>query len=114
MDTETAKAEIVSALDAMAKTLRAGEAETRYLERLLRDRDEMLTFAHFTLGIPILELAERTGIPWTQLFDVVDRVRDEKRAEARPQWLKTALSECTGCAEHPVAAPEETTDGEAE
>lgn len=85
MDLETTQERIYSALDAMAKTL--GDStevvEFRYLERLVKDRDELLALAHFNIGIPVLSLAERTGIAWPQMYDIVDRVREEQRAESR-------------------------------
>lgn len=77
------KDELYAALEAIRKTLSADNEsiELRHLERLLKDRDEYLAIAHFSGGIPVLELAERTGVPWPQVYDIVDRVRDEKREE---------------------------------
>lgn len=68
-------------LDAMAKTIATSQAEPKYLDRLVKDRDELI-YPMYAVGVTVLELAGRTGIPWPQIFDVVDRVREEKRSKS--------------------------------
>lgn len=69
-------------LDAMAKTLATSQAEPEDLERLVKDRDEIITSLYAGLGITVLELATRTGIPWPQVYRIIDRVREEKRSKS--------------------------------
>lgn len=68
-------------LSAMAHTIDTSEAEPRYLDRLVKDRDELI-YSMYAVGITVLELSTRTGIPWPQIFDVVDRVREERRSKS--------------------------------
>lgn len=69
-------------LAAMAHTLDTSEVEPKYLDRLVKDRDELIFSLYAGLGVTALELATRTGIPWPQIFDLVDRVREEKRSKS--------------------------------
>jgi hypothetical protein len=71
----TAIADIARALDACDDRV-----ETRYLERLNVERDELILYLHASLGMPVLEVAVRTGTPWTQVFDIIDRARARRRA----------------------------------
>lgn len=80
-DLEEARNHGLAAIEAIGKALR-GNAETveaKYLKRLLADRDQLLAGLHFGMGMPVLELSARTGIWWTEIYDIVDRVREERR-----------------------------------
>lgn len=84
-DIEQARDEALTAIMQMTNALRtnAETVEHRYLERLMVDRDEMLAYAHFSLSMPIMDMAAKTGIEWTDLYDIVDAVKDRKLAEHR-------------------------------
>lgn len=66
----------------MAAVISTSEVEDKYLDRLVKDRDELITSMHISLGVTVLELANRTGIPWPQIYDLTDRVREEKRSKS--------------------------------
>lgn len=85
-DLDRARDEALTAIMQMSNALRgnADTAEPRHLDRLLRDRDEMLARAHFHLDMPIMDLAAKTGIAWTDLYDTVDAVRE--RLRRRNPW----------------------------
>ncbi len=80
-DLEQARAEAFAAVAAMSSELIGGadHVAARHLERLASDRDELLAMLHYNLAVPVLELSTRTGISWPQLYDLIDRVRDEHR-----------------------------------
>lgn len=113
-DTEQARDEALTAIEAMNQALRtnADTVEHRYLERLMLDRDEMLAHAHFTLAVPILELSARARICWTDLYDIVDAVKARKLQEHRAAfWPHGAAEPDVRSAEQsPDTAPAE--DGE--
>lgn len=69
-------------LDEMAKVIATSEADPEDLDRLVKDRDEIIASLYMSLGITVLELAQRTGIPWPQVYRIVDRVREEKRSKS--------------------------------
>jgi len=68
-------------LDAMAKVIATSEADPEDLDRLVKDRDEIIAGLYSGLGITVLELAARTRIPWPQIYKIIDRVREEKRSK---------------------------------
>ncbi|HEY9417910.1 MAG TPA: hypothetical protein VIQ30_24385 [Pseudonocardia sp.] len=87
----TAISDIARALDACDDRV-----ETRYLERLNAERDELILYLHATLGMPVLEVARRTGTPWTQVFDVIDRVRAARRKASPYSFPSLSLGDSMG------------------
>ena len=85
MDVEQLRQETLGAIDQIGNALRsnADTVETKYLERLIADRDDLLAYAHFTLQLPVMALSSLTGIWWTQIYDSLDRVK----ARSRAHWL---------------------------
>lgn len=52
---------------------------TRYLERLTADRDRKIAFAYASLDMTVFQIATITGLSWTAVYDIADRVREQER-----------------------------------
>ena len=99
-DLERARDEAFDTVARLMAELRSDSTvEARYLDRLTADRDEKLAHLHFSLDVSVLELASRTGIPWPQVYDIVDAVRARKRGSSVWSFLTDP------CVDTPVIPP---------
>lgn len=102
IDFEAIRERAVRDLDLISHTLRTtAEARPECLDRLVHDRDELLYHAHANGQIPVVELADRYGIPWPQTYAIIDRVRDEhlgpiRGTRERPADPRLVLDETGG------------------
>lgn len=55
----------------------SGDVNAYHMERLTQDRDAAIYHAVYDLQVPAIEVAEFTGLPWTDVYDIADRLYAE-------------------------------------
>ena len=66
----------------ISEMLRVSDASPiEYFERLTADRNALLHRAHHELDMDVVELSRLSGVPWTQVYAIIDAVQAEKDAE---------------------------------
>jgi hypothetical protein len=86
---------LVKSVQAMQAALASSgtETDTKHVERMVTDRNNLLFFLHLKFGIEVVEIAQLVNMPWTSVYDIVDAVRAEhirKQAEEEAKAAEAA------------------------